>query len=633
MEGGEAHGDPRPRFWWALSVAVIVSGCLYVGLRWSPSSYAIVLQELGVADTGVVAGLPRPDRGDEFGWQTPLLQMTLRSGFQRFDRTPPYFEDLRTLYAMPILDWAIVFKPQFWLFFIAPPATAYSFYHFLLISMFVVGFTVLLVRLGGRQLDSLLMALVLYFASYTQYWWDGASNFFLPFFPWIVLALLWPIRLGARLLLFFWLLVSGLLTYFYPPYAISLGFVALILWMTIAPELLQWRKLVAIGATAAAAGATVLFYLWEPIAKMSHTVYPGERISNGGGGVNFKWWLTQFLPTSEIHHHVPLMPTPNICELATMGSIYVLVVLFFAPWRDLIMQSTSEERRRWMLLGLGLVATQAWMTLPLPPWVGVPLLWHLVQPGRMVLAGGVMLVILAFVVGQARPLRFTPSGCLAFGLTLALGWALFKQPHGIGLKDAYLDWIFIVPVVIVATLRGTGVLSAASPNTALLASAAALGLMSFGTFNPIQSTTPIFEKPNTSVTAALDQRLDRDGRGYLLLPWGESFFAHTGLPLIGLGYPSLSYSTFDPALDLWSKVYPEVPPDQFRAVFNNAGSLGFGDVPAPRWMPIFAEAPMAPFQRAGATVCDFIRPSRAAFASSVGCPRPASAASTAAGVK
>ncbi|HEY7055892.1 MAG TPA: hypothetical protein VH458_05175, partial [Vicinamibacterales bacterium] len=356
------HADPARRFWRALAAAVVLSGCLYVGLRWSPSSYAIVLQQLGVTETGVVVGMPRVERGDEFAWQTPLLQMTLRSGFRRFDRTPPYFEDLRTLYAMPILDWAIAFKPQFWLFFAAPAATAYSFYHFLLISMFVVGFTVVCVRLGGRRIDSLLIALVLFFSAYTQYWWDGASNFFFPFFPWIVLALLWPVRLGFRLLLFYWLLVCALLTYFYPPYAISLGFLALMLWATIQPELLQWRRLAAIALTAAAAGATVAFYLWEPLRTLSVTIYPGHRIS-GGGGVNLQWWLTQLLPTSEMNHHVPLMPAPNICELATMGSIYVLAVMFFAPWPDLVRRSTAEERRRWLIIGGGLLAMQAWMTV------------------------------------------------------------------------------------------------------------------------------------------------------------------------------------------------------------------------------------------------------------------------------
>ena len=155
--------EPVRYFWWVLWIGVILSGCLYVGQRWSPSSYAIVLQQFGVVDTGVVAGLPRVERGDEFAWQTPLLQMTIRSGFQRFDRTPPYFEDLRSLYGMPIRDWAVVFKPQFWLFFVAPPALALSFYHFLLIALFVVGFTLVFIRFGGREWHSLFMALTLFF--------------------------------------------------------------------------------------------------------------------------------------------------------------------------------------------------------------------------------------------------------------------------------------------------------------------------------------------------------------------------------------------------------------------------------------------------------------------------------------
>src|SRR5262245_13096993 len=328
--------------------------------------------------------------------------MTLRSQFQRFDRTPPYFEDLRTLYAMPILDWAVIFKPQFWLFFVAPPAIAYSFYHFLLIAMFVAGFTVLFVYLGGRELDAFLMALVLYFSAYAQYWWNGAANFLFPFFPWIVLALLWDIGFALRLLLFFWLLVCGLLTYFYPPNAIALGFVALVLWATVRPKLLEWRSLLSIALTAAGAGATVLFYLREPIARLADTVYPGQRVS-GGGGVIFNWWLTQLFPTSLMNDHVPLIAGSNICELSTLGSIYVLAVLFFVPWRELIMHSTREEWRRWMWLGGGLLATQAWMTIYMPPWMGYALLWHLVPPGRMVLGGGLLLLVVAFLLGQARP--------------------------------------------------------------------------------------------------------------------------------------------------------------------------------------------------------------------------------------
>jgi hypothetical protein len=61
--------------------------------------------------------------------------------------------------------------------------------------------------------------------------------------------------------------------------------------------------------------------------------------------------------------------------------------------------------------------------------------------------------------------------------------------------------------------------------------------------------------------------------------------------------------------------------------FNNAGSFLFDTIPEPRWEPINTRVPIAPFLRPGLTVCDLIRPSRAAMAASVGCPVAAPAGS------
>jgi hypothetical protein len=163
-------------------------------------------------------------------------------------------------------------------------------------------------------------------------------------------------------------------------------------------------------------------------------------------------------------------------------------------------------------------------------------------------------------------------------------------------------------------------LSAARANTLLLAAAALLGVVSFGRFNPIQKTTPIFEKHHTAITDDLDRRLREEGRGFLLLPWDTHWFSRSGLPLIAMGYPSIAYATFDPAMDLWRKLYPDVPADELNRAFNNVGTFGFGDVPRPIWQPIYTVGPMAPFLKPGITVCDVIRPSRAAMAASVGCP-------------
>ena len=81
-----------------------------------------------------------------------------------------------SFYAMPILDWAVILSPSSGYsssrhppLRILPPLPPDA--------MFVVGFTLLFVRLIGRELDSFLMALVLYFSAYVQYWWNGSANF------------------------------------------------------------------------------------------------------------------------------------------------------------------------------------------------------------------------------------------------------------------------------------------------------------------------------------------------------------------------------------------------------------------------------------------------------------------------
>jgi hypothetical protein len=328
------------------------------------------------------------------------------------------------------------------------------------------------------------------------------------------------------------------------------------------------------------------------------------------------------LPTSHVDRHVSLIPAPNICEVSTVGSIYVLAVLFFVPWKRVVVESTGDDWWRWLWLGLGLAATQAWMSLPVPSWMGYPLLWHLVQPGRMVLAGGIMLLTVAFLIAQKWPPRFSVFSCLSFGLTLVLAWALFKRPLGIGFDAAFRDWIYIAPVVLAAALVALGLLSTARANSLLIGSAALLAAISFGTFNPIQKTTAIFATHQTTVTAEFDRRLRLEGRGFLLVPWGTSFFAHSGLPLIALGYPSIAYSTFDPALEMWRKLFPDIPADEFNRVFNNIGTFALDDIPAPRWQPIYTLAPVAPFKKPGLTVCDLIRSSRAQMAAAVGCPLP-----------
>ncbi len=74
-------------------LVLMVSGVVYVGKTWSPSSYGHVLRHhLGYAESesGPDWGKPRPIRSDEWGVVTPLTQATINNHYERYNRTSLY---------------------------------------------------------------------------------------------------------------------------------------------------------------------------------------------------------------------------------------------------------------------------------------------------------------------------------------------------------------------------------------------------------------------------------------------------------------------------------------------------------------------------------------------------------------
>jgi hypothetical protein len=163
-----------------------------------------------------------------------------------------------------------------------------------------------------------------------------------------------------------------------------------------------------------------------------------------------------------------------------------------------------------------------------------------------------------------------------------IGWYVFKyRRSGISLAASWLD-VALVPVIfLIAVLYWYGKLEPTRAHTVVLATAVALGVATTGTFNPVQSTKPIFTRHDTAVTRELDRRLAESPTGLLVVPFRSSFFGHTGLPLVGLGYPSVTYHTFVPNLTFWRTLFSDLPTDEFHSLFNNVGGFSVDDIAAP----------------------------------------------------
>lgn len=586
-----AGGPRRPRLrrfdrW--LAAAVLLGGAVYVGGAWSASSYAIVLEALGVTQTGLRVGEARPIRGDEFGWHTPLIQSAVRNGFRRIDRLTPYTEDLRTVVATPLLDWGLPFKPTLWGFFVLPPAYAYSLYHYLPMVSFVVGWTYLLAALGAGRREGLLFSLAIAFTAFTQYWWNGWANLTEPFFPWVVLAFVSRLHPVLKALAVYWLLTCWLVLFLYPPAAMAHAFVGAAVVLAVRRDTLTRRNLVALAGGVAAAGLTIWLYLGHTLRILGRTQYPGHRYS-GGGGVDWLRFLSQYFPTVQVDHHRLLNPGGNLCEQAMMGTSYVLLVVCFLDYRRLL---SAGLRTRLAVFGMlaAYLMTQAWQLLPLPWWVGAPFLWHRVTPGRLSVAAGLLCVLTAALAARRGRLRATWPRFGAFAALVLLVWFAYKRAVG---WNGWIDVAILAPAGYLVHAARTRGWHSHRLNRAFLAASAAVGFLAFGDFNPVQSTRPIFAKHDTWMTRALDKRV-KDGCTTIVVPFKWSFFGHSGSPLVGLGYPSLAHATFEPHLAYWRRLFPELPADEFDRMFNNVGVFVAGDTEEVRRIPgtLATEVPM-----------------------------------------
>ena len=554
-----------------LLLLLLFLGLLYVGNSWSPSSYGKALELFQVRETGLVLGKARGIRSDEWAVMTPLIQATVNNGLRRFNETSYYREDLRMCYSLPLRDWGMLFKPTQWLYLTGKPVLAFSFHHFAVIFLFVYGYFLLVSRLGAGPPESLLFAVILFFNGFTQYWWTILGPV-LAFFPWVFLAA--QIENGiVRWPLLYWLGTCWILSFFYPPMIIPLGFLAAVLLAAYRPALLRLRSLCGLLTASIAAVATACFYLRDYLIANWNTVYPGQR-RVGGGEVSFEKWVSQFLPTSQINHHHSLIGA-NICEIGVVGSLYLLLVLCFLRYEWLVAGRLERaEWRRFAILGGGLAIYYAWMFLPLPPWAGAILLWNRVPPGRLAYAAGFLLLLIALELVRSCGLRFTGRR-LAFFAALLIGGTVYYKSFrsGIPFGRTWKDLVVLLPVCALFPFRWS--LDVIGLNRSFLGIGAAAGVLAFGLFNPIQSARPIFNRETTVVTQMLAAEAARSQDGTLAVS------GFPGAILNGFGFRSVTHVLAAPQLALWQKLYPAMTEQERNEIFNRYAHMNLADVPTP----------------------------------------------------
>jgi hypothetical protein len=403
------------------SVFIAVSCGLFllcVLLNLNGSSTAYWAKDLGKPDepTGLIAGVPRPSRSDEWLVWTPaalaqlhhLPPMPVKNPALGAGTTP-------LLMSVPVRHYSMLFRPQFWGFFVFDEERGFSwFWNTKIFSLLISFFLLFRMLLKGRVALALFGSVAVSYSSYVQWFFSCP-----PMLPEMLAS--WALMLLAGKSCFdplpLWkkaaagvVLVGSAISFIlccYPPFEIPLAYLALTLFGVF---LWERRSRSFHGGFAWLAGALVIVaaLLWPIFVQcrptleiIAQTSYPGVRRGSGGtlpishlfsGILNFfdgaRARPAMFRNTTEASNFFPIW-------LAALGSIVWGLWKSRRPGGERIPTISSRP----LCLGLAgyILFFSCFAVIGFPEWLSRITALNFVPETRLRLTIGIAGLMLAFL--------------------------------------------------------------------------------------------------------------------------------------------------------------------------------------------------------------------------------------------
>ena len=547
------------RFEAFLLFSLAIYGFFYL----TPSSYGYALELFGMGGEGLVFGQPRPIRSDEWAVWTPYIQSVVNNDFGRYNELSMYHEDFRGFNALPIYDWAMLFKPLMWPFLIFEPARAFSFHHGLIIVTFLIGWKQLFqYLLNDKPYASnrafILFSLTLFYSSFSQVWWTTLGPL-LAMSPWLLLALFcWKRNSLIYYFGFFYIATVWLLSHTYPPIIISVAYFGL--FLLIVHQLAFFKDLKRLLFTSiACVGALAISYLYyaEIIQIVSDTVYPGQRVSLGGES-SWRIWISAFIPYIS-HDNFSDIFNLNISEIGATSSLLPALALCFIRYENLV----KVDYR--VIFGLLTCITlfSLWMLAPLPELFGKISLFSMVPGRRLLFVLGLSANYLAFYLILAVGVSLTKFRCALFSLIVLFCWLSPSLYTEVALfKKSGWELLSILFIIFLYYSNSFHLIPKSRISLGVITISFLINFIYFFNFNPLQSAKPIFEVKDSAKVEELKLKQESDERGWLLEP------GYPGALLSGVGLNSFTTVLIQPKLDFFRSIYPDMPSSEFNKIFN-----------------------------------------------------------------
>lgn len=310
----------------------------------------------------VIAGQAQDIRSDEWGVLVPnyLSQQNSVHPFSvnNTSVTPSGQNMVLTLDA-PVLDIYSICHPQNWGFFFLDADHALSWYWDLKqILILLLGFELAMILTKRHRHISLLSAFWIWLSPAVQWWFAQHVGNETLFFMAIVVTFYYflyyhdKLPQKAAFAFLFSLSCLGYVTPVYPALQVPFGFLAILLMIFIIIDFNDKIKInksdVIIVSLAAIFTLGMLGHLYflikDAIALEKNTVYPGHRVSTGGGSKNF--YIYGYLTNLLLPYSTVNVDNGNACELSSFYN--------FLPAVLLALPALYKKRKESIRYGVGL---------------------------------------------------------------------------------------------------------------------------------------------------------------------------------------------------------------------------------------------------------------------------------------
>lgn len=325
-----------------------IAGCIFilcVVFQISGSSIGMwnTYMPANLKDDGVILGISRPIRSDEWATNSPMVfsqEHNLEGRYPYFSNTIRGTQtDTFIVYGQPVFDIAEIFRPFHWGYLLLGSSFGLSFFWIgRMIALFLVTFEMMMLLTKKNKILSLIGAILVTLAPVIGWWF--AINGLIEMIVFGQLAILMlhqymNTQHTLKRLLYasiIALCAGAFILVFYPSWQVPMAYIVLALG--IATIITNWRNckitkkdillLVVVIMVFALLMGYVLLKSSDTIKSVLNTVYPGDRLETGGNieiGELVEYPINMFFSIKDTGI------LTNVCEEATFFGLFPLGII------------------------------------------------------------------------------------------------------------------------------------------------------------------------------------------------------------------------------------------------------------------------------------------------------------------